>query len=126
MSIQLNHTVVVARDNQQSAEFMADVLGLEVGAPTGPFIPVTTANGVTLDFYTAPTHSEAFAHFAFLVSEEEFDHGLARLVARGVTYYPGPSLNRPGEINTHDGGRGLYFLDDSGNTMELITRPYGG
>jgi hypothetical protein len=43
-----------------------------------------------------------------------------------VVHHPGPRLERPGEINTHDGGRGLYFLDATGNTMELITRPYGG
>ena len=126
MSIQLNHTVVLAHDRQQGAEFLAHVLGLEVGPPAGPFVPVTTANGVTLDFYSVPGHTETLAHYAFLVSEEEFDQGLARLRAAGVTYYPGPRLERPGEINTNDGGRGLYFLDATGNTMELITRPYGG
>ncbi len=105
---------------------MADILGLEVGPPFGHFLPIELANGVTLDFYTQEGHREQLAHYAFLVSEQEFDHGLARLQARRVTYYPSPAMNRPGEINRNDGGRGLYFYDPSGNTMELITVPYGG
>jgi catechol 2,3-dioxygenase-like lactoylglutathione lyase family enzyme len=128
MSIQLDHTVVVARDARASAEFLAHVLGLEVGAPVGPFIPVVLANGVTLDFYSAPDPDDGarFAHLAFLVSDDEFDAAHARLEADGVTYYDGPHLNRPGAVNRHDGGKGLYFLDPAGTTMELITVPYGG
>ena len=105
---------------------LAGILGLEVGPTMGPFVPVSTANGVTLDFYSVPGHHEQLAHYAFLVSEEEFDAAFARIEALGVTYYPGPSMDRPGEINHHDGGRGLYFFDPTGNTMELITVPYGG
>lgn len=126
MSVQLDHTIVTARDNHASAEFLAHILGLDVGQQTGPFVPVVTANGVTLDFYTVEDHTETLAHYAFLVSEGEFDTSLARLEATGVIYYPGPHLDRPGEINHNDGGRGLYFLDPTGNTMEIITRPYGG
>ena len=64
-------------------------------------------------------------HYAFLVSEEEFDGCFERIQAAGVTYYPDPSLSRPDEINHNDGGRGLYFLDPAGQVMEIITRPYG-
>jgi len=126
MPIRLDHTTVAATDARASAEFLAAVLGLAVGEPTGPFTPIVMANGVTLDFYDADDATERGGHFAFLVSEDEFSAGLGHLEATGVTYYPGPFLTRPGEINTNDGGRGLYFLDPVGHTMELLTVPYGG
>jgi catechol 2,3-dioxygenase-like lactoylglutathione lyase family enzyme len=125
MSVELNHTIVHARDNRESAEFLARILGLEVGAEWGPFIPVTTGNGVTLDFAAVPAGSIATQHYAFLVSDEEFDAAFARLQQAGVTYYADPHLRQPGEINHHHGGRGLYFKDPAGHGMEIITQPYG-
>ncbi len=40
-----------ASDPHPSAEFIAVILGLEVGAPFGPFLPVDLGNGVTLDYF---------------------------------------------------------------------------
>jgi extradiol dioxygenase family protein len=125
MSVELNHTIVHSQDNRESAEFLAIILGLEVGAEWGPFIPVSTANGVTLDFASIPADSIVMQHYAFLVSDEEFDAAFERIRLRGITYYADPHLKQPGEINHHHGGRGLYFLDPSGHGMEIITRPYG-
>lgn len=126
MSVELNHTIVHARDNRESAEFLAGILGLETGAESGPFIPVTTANGVTLDFATIPAESITLQHYAFLVSEAEFDTAYARIKELGATYYADPHRKHPGEINHNDGGRGVYFIDPAGHAMEIITRPYGG
>ncbi|MEV0493551.1 VOC family protein [Streptomyces atratus] len=126
MSVELNHTIIHARDNRESAEFLANILGLEIGAEWGPFIAVSTANGVTLDFATIPTESIAVQHYAFLVSEAEFDAAFARIKGLGITYWADPHRRRPGEINHNDGGRGVYFLDPVGHAMEIITRPYGG
>ncbi|MCX4850080.1 VOC family protein [Streptomyces sp. NBC_00893] len=126
MSVELNHTIIHSRDNRESAEFLADILGLEVGEEWGPFIPVATANGVTLDFATIPEASIAMQHYAFLVSEGEFDTAYARIKDLGVTYYADPHRKHPGEINHNDGGRGVYFIDPAGHAMEIITRPYGG
>lgn len=126
MSVELNHTIIHARNNRESAEFLADILGLEVGAEWGPFIPVATANGVTLDFATIPEASIVMQHYAFLVSEPEFDTAYARIKELGITYYADPHQKHPGEINHNDGGRGMYFLDPVGHAMEIITRPYGG
>lgn len=125
MAVQLNHTIVQARDNRESAAFLAAVLGLEVGTPWGPFVPLATDNGVTLDFVSVPAESIAPQHYAFLVSDEEFDAAFARIEADGVGYYADPQLKLPGEINHHHGGRGLYFFDPAGHGMEIITRPYG-
>ncbi|MFD9013336.1 VOC family protein [Streptomyces sp. NPDC059558] len=125
MSVQLNHTIVHSRDNRESATFLAHILDLEVGAEWGPFIPVGTANGVTLDFATIPAESITVQHYAFLLSEEEFDVAFEKIRSAGVPYFADPHGRHPGEINHNDGGRGVYFTDPSGHGMEIITRPYG-
>lgn len=126
MSAELNHTIIHALDNRESAEFLAHLLGLEVGAEWGPFVPVVTGNGVTLDFATIPAESIAMQHYAFLISEEEFDAAFEKIQHAGITYYADPHRKQPGKINHNDGGRGVYFPDPAGHWMELITRPYGG
>ncbi|MEU7382426.1 VOC family protein [Streptomyces sp. NPDC042207] len=125
MNVELNHTIVHARNKQESAEFLADILGLEVGAPFGPFIPVATGNGVTLDYMADPEGPIAVQHYAFLVSDEDFDEAFDRIQQAHVTYYADPHMEQPGHINHRDGGRGLYFQDPVGHAMEILTRPYG-
>ncbi len=125
MPVELNHTIVHAHDNRASAEFLASILGLEVGTEWGPFVPVATANGVTLDFAAIPQEHITPQHYAFLISDEEFDAAFARLKEAGVTYFADPAGKQVGEINHNHGGRGVYFLDPAGHGMELITRPYG-
>ncbi|MGW8987506.1 VOC family protein [Streptomyces parvus] len=126
MSVELNHTIVHCEDNRESAEFFADLLDLTVGEEWGPFIPVVLANSVTLDFATIPAASITPQHYAFLISEAEFDSAFAKIQARGIEFYADPHKKHPGEINHNDGGRGVYFPDPGGHWLELITRPYGG
>ncbi|WP_217214010.1 VOC family protein [Streptomyces sp. AC550_RSS872] len=126
MSVELNHTIVHARDNRESAQFFAGLLGLEITAEWGPFIAVALSNGVTLDFATIPADHIAMQHYAFLISEEEFDAAYARISERGIEHYADPHRQQPGTINHNDGGRGVYFMDPAGHAMELITVPYGG
>ncbi|MFF7209841.1 VOC family protein [Streptomyces sp. NPDC008238] len=121
---QLNHTAVYARDRRLSAEFLAVVLGLEVGAPFGPFLPVELGNGVTLDYYEKRDEPVQSQHYAFLVTEEQFDAVIARLRAVGVTHYADPGHTEPGRINRLFGGRGAYFADPDGHNLEVMTRPY--
>ncbi|MFF4210051.1 VOC family protein [Streptomyces sp. NPDC001796] len=124
MSVELNHTIVAAHDKEASARFLADLLGLEVAPPFGPFTPVEIPNGVTLD-YMETTGSITPQHYAFLVSEDDFDVIFARIRGRGLRYWADPYHHRPGEINHNDGGRGAYFDDPNGHNMEILTRPYG-
>nr|WSZ97976.1 VOC family protein [Streptomyces sp. NBC_00857] len=126
MSVQLNHTIVHSKDNRESAEFLGRIFDLEVGDEWGPFVPVELSNGVTLDFATIPAESIVTQHYAFLVTEEEFDGIFQRIQDAKLTYYADPHGKRPGEINHNDGGRGVYFPDPSGHGLEAITRPYGG
>ena len=123
MSVELNHTIVRATDKQASAQFIAGILGVDVDDPWGPFMPVRLSNGVALEYVDA---AEVDAqHYAFLVGDDEFDHGFARIQDAGIPYYADPFLHRPGEINHLYGGRGVYFHDPDGHILELITRPYG-
>lgn len=94
VSVELNHTIVMARDKRVSAEFMAEMLGLEVGAPFGPFLPVTTVNGVTLDFADSDRDEIVSQHYAFLVSEDDFDVIFQRIQRAGITYYADPARER--------------------------------
>lgn len=126
MSVELNHTIVHARDNRESAEFFAELLGLEITSEWGPFIAVELSNGVTLDFATIPAEDLAPQHYAFLISEKEFDEAYEQIKRRGLAHWADPARSLPGEINHNDGGRGVYFLDPAGHYMELITVPYGG
>jgi catechol 2,3-dioxygenase-like lactoylglutathione lyase family enzyme len=124
MAIQLNHTIVRVTDKRASAEFLADVLGLPAPKSYGPFLVVEADNGVSLDF--ADDHGDVHPqHYAFLVSEAEFDEIFGRIEERRIPYYADPAAKREGAINTRDGGRGCYFADPDGHWLEILTRPYG-
>jgi catechol 2,3-dioxygenase-like lactoylglutathione lyase family enzyme len=122
MSVQLNQTIVPAHDKLAAATFLAEILGLEPATPFGPFLCVETDNGVSLD-YADHDGEIASSHYAFLVSEEEFDAIFARVTERGLRYWADPGHTRESVINNH--GRGFYFEDPSGHNMEVLTRAYG-
>lgn len=124
MAVELNHTIVAAHDRQASAMFLAEILGLPAPTRHGSFQMVETANGVTLDFADVDGGITP-QHYAFLVSEAEFDEIFGRIRARALPFWADPGKRRPGEINTHDGGRGMYFEDPNGHVLEILTRPYG-
>lgn len=124
MSIQLNHTVVHAKNQRESAEFLAEILGLDPPGRFSHFHVVQLDNGVSMDYMEA---SDTFdiQHYAFLVSDDEFDQIFGRIKERGMPYWADPYRTQPNAINTNDGGRGVYFLDPSGHILEIITKPYG-
>jgi catechol 2,3-dioxygenase-like lactoylglutathione lyase family enzyme len=119
----LNHIIVPAKDKNASAQFLADILGVQVEPPWGHFVPVRTSNGVALDF--VDSKDVRTQHYAFLVDDAEFDAGFAKIKARGIACYARPDKSGPGEINRYWGGRGVYFEDPDGHLLELITKPYG-
>ena len=125
MPIELNHTIVAARDAHASAAWFADMFGVAAPEHLGPFWQVTTANGVNLDFADASGDRLTPQHYAFLVGEADFDQIFGRVLDRGLDHWADPHRHHPGEINHHDGGRGVYFLSNDGHFLEIITRPYG-
>jgi extradiol dioxygenase family protein len=124
MAIHLNHTIVHTRDRWASARFLADILGLGEPKAFGPFVMVETDNGVSLDFMDTG-EDIASQHYAFLISEDEFDEVFARVTQRDLDYWADPGARHLREINHGDGGRGFYFADPSGHWLEVLTRPYG-
>lgn len=124
MAVELNHTIVWCNDKQASANFLAEILGRPVPRPFHHFLVVELDNGVSLDFMEK-AGKVALQHYAFLIGEADFDAVFERLRARGLDYWADPAKRKPGEINRHDGGRGVYFDDPNGHLLEVITRPYG-
>ena len=126
MTISFNHTIVAARDKRESARFLAELFGLPEPAQAGRFMAVTLEHGATLDYADVPDGEEIRPqHYAFLVSEDDFDAIYGKISARGIDHWADPRGEHPGEINHRDGGRGVYFPDPSGHHMEILTRPYG-
>ena len=130
MAIQLNHTIVQAYDKNTSAEFLARILGLGPPQSSGHFVTVEVANGVALDFdnvdndvrsvhYATKVHPQ---HYAFQVSDEEYDAIFERVRAAELVYYADPLRQHPGEINTRHAGRGFYFDGPEGHNLEVFTR----
>jgi catechol 2,3-dioxygenase-like lactoylglutathione lyase family enzyme len=124
MAVELNHTIVACPDKVEAARWFAELMGLTEPTPFGPFMVVELAHGLSLDF--ASTDQEIHPqHYAFLISEPEFDDIFGRITERGLDFWADPMKSRPGEINTDDGGRGCYFIGAGGHFLEILTRPYG-
>ena len=120
MTIVLNHTIVPARDKEASARFFARIFGLEYDGPMSHFAPVRVNDGLTFDFDT----DEKFEshHYAFMVSEPEFEAIFGRIKEDGVAYGSGPSNPDNMKVNERRGGKGLYFRDPNGHLLEIMTR----
>lgn len=126
MTVTLNHTIVHATDKHASAAFLTEILGLGPPSTFGPFLVVQVGD-TSLDFADDhATNGFQRQHYAFLVSEDEFDAIWGRIKDRGLTFWADPFHRRAGQINRNDGGRGLYWKDPDGHNLEIITVPYGG
>jgi len=123
MPIQLNHTIVHARDHLASARFLTDLFDLPSPVELGPFAIVPFGE-TSLD-YLSTQDDFTPQHYAFLVTEAEFDAIFGRIRARGLPYWSDPGRRNAGSINPWDGGRGVYFDDPDGHLLEIITRAYG-
>jgi extradiol dioxygenase family protein len=126
MPIAFNHTIVAARDKRESADFLAELFGLPSPVPFGHFLTVTLEHGASLDYADVSEGEEIRPqHYAFLVSEDDFDAIYGKIQSRGLQHWADPGRQRPGEINIRDDGRGVYFPDPAGHYLEILTRPYG-
>jgi catechol 2,3-dioxygenase-like lactoylglutathione lyase family enzyme len=121
MSIEVNHLIVPATDKELSARFLADIVGLDLGAPVSHFQPVQIGH-VTLDYDNATDIRPI--HIAFLVDDATFDAAYRRLMDAEVHTYADPGRSQPGKINHRYGGRGVYFDDPDAHLFELMTAPY--
>jgi catechol 2,3-dioxygenase-like lactoylglutathione lyase family enzyme len=124
MAIRLDHTIVPAKDKVASAEFFAEIFGLTVKPDVDHFAQVQINESLTFDFADEPAVQGH--HYAFHVSDPEFDAIYGRVKARGLTYGSGPFSHTDGRINHRRGGRGFYFEDPSGHLLEVMTVPETG
>jgi catechol 2,3-dioxygenase-like lactoylglutathione lyase family enzyme len=125
VAIQLNHTIVHSKDKRAAADFFVDLFGLPRPKAFYGFLDVDLSNGVTLAFLDAGDMEVQMQHYAFLVSDAEFDAIFGRIQQRKLKYWADPGQRDEGKINHHFGGRGVYFQDPSGHLLEIITKPYG-
>jgi catechol 2,3-dioxygenase-like lactoylglutathione lyase family enzyme len=125
MPVKLNHTIIHSNDKRIAADFFVNVFGLPAPKPFGPFLDVEVANEVTLAFLDADGMEVQMQHYAFLITEDEFDQIFGRIKEQRLQYWADPGRTQEGRINRHYGGRGVYFLDPSGHLLEIITKPYG-
>src|SRR5262249_16079156 len=106
------------------ALFLTEILGLPPPTVLGPFAAVPVGDNLSLDYMQADGEI-ASQHYAFLVSEVEFDEIFARICARNLPYWADPHKEQRDQINRWDDGRGVYFEDPSGHLLEILTRAYG-
>ena len=121
MAVVLDHHIIPVRDKDESASFLARILGLPYQGPKGSFASVHVGETI-LDFSTRTPVPRL--HYAFKVSEDEFDQVVARLRAEGVPYGSEHDGTYNGQTNERAGGRGLYFPDPCGHSWEVITQTY--
>ncbi len=123
ITIELNHTIVPASDKEESVRFYTHMFGFEYEGPMGHFAPIKIpSQSLTLDFENRTSFKPR--HFAFKVSEVEFDEIFGRIVDAGLVYGSGPGTPENMAINHWNGGRGVYFRDPNGHLLELLTRDY--
>lgn len=124
MTIELNHTIVPARDKDASARFFSRIFGVPYEPSGGYFAPVRVNERLTLDFDDDYSPGERFDvhHYAFHVSDEEFNQIFARVKEAGLAYGSEPGHPDNGKLNNWNGGKGVYFRDPSGHLLELLTR----
>ena len=112
MPITLNHTIVPSQDKVRAAEFFAKIFGLTYEGSHGHFAPVQVNDTLTLDYDDRDEFDSH--HYAFHVSEEDFDNIFGRVKAEGITYGSGPFNSEDMDINHRRDGRGVYFKDPDG------------
>lgn len=124
MTIELDHVIVSARDQVQSARQLAELLGVSWSERTlGPFSAVYVNSGLTLDFIQTE-ESFPIEHFCFRVSELEFDQILGRLQRAGIPYRSEVRGPVDHKVNTAYGGRMLYWNEPEGHQWEMLTVSY--
>ena len=123
MAARFNHTIIASTDPPRLAAIYRDILEAEDAPAWGPFVNLTIADGVLLQFATPPTEFPP-QHYAYLLDDAHFDRAYSTIVGSRLDHWADPQRSRSGEINNEHDGRGVYLLDPSGHYLELITRPY--
>lgn len=120
----LDHVILKVNDLDQSLAFYTDLMGFENAGTDGPFIVVRVSESFQIQL--APWGTPGSEHYAFAVSNADFDEIFERIKTAGLDY--GPSFDTVGS-NTgpgvESGARGdaptLYFFDPNKHLIEIRT-----
>jgi len=120
VSIIIDHVVIPAHDHEASAQFFAQIMGLDYAGPDRHFAPVRVSDTFTLSFMKA----DQFAgyHLGFHIGEDDFDLILSQLQTAGVPYGNDPRESTNLRTDHPFGGRGLFFVDPNGHLFEVMTQ----
>jgi len=124
MSVELDHTIIPARDKAAAAKLLAELLGVPWAPESfGVFAPVYVNDGLTLDFIGTDEDFPVY-HFCFRVGDAEFDAILARIKSAGIKFRSSVRGPMDGKISTDYGGRGIYWNEPEGHQWEMLTASY--
>lgn len=121
MTIMLNHTIVPAHDKEAAARQFAQLFGLTYSGVEEHFAPVKVNDTLTF-LFDDDTKFESH-HYAFHVSDTEFDAIFGRMKEVGLVYGSAPWSSDDRKLNEWGGGRGVYFRTSDGHLLELMTVP---
>ncbi len=122
MEITLNHTIIPSHDNVESAKFYERIFGFDFLKEWGHFAVVKANSTLTLGFMNKDSFTSN--HYAFKVSEKQFDDIFERIKKENIQFGSGPYSAKDGAINHDHEGRGVYFEDPAGHLLEIITEDY--
>jgi catechol 2,3-dioxygenase-like lactoylglutathione lyase family enzyme len=120
MAITLDHTIIPARDKIASAKFFAKLFGLKCDDPLGTFAPVRINDALTFDFDDRRQGFEVH-HYAFHVSDEEFDAIFGRVKDAHLPYGSQPWSREDMQVRHVGSGRVVFFCDLNGHLLEIRT-----
>jgi catechol 2,3-dioxygenase-like lactoylglutathione lyase family enzyme len=126
----LTHWSLRVNDLEASRRFYTEILGMEDGGPVGDHFHCVRFAGTNLLLTLMPQglqvsyRPEDRTHFAFSVSEEDFQRAARHAREWGVTVVPEAAINElDGDVEIRRRGtfvgRSFYMLDPSGNRIEL-------
>ena len=124
MGTYLDHTIVPARDREESVEFYSRILDFENIGEVARFLAVRVNETLTLDF--AQSDDFQSHHYAFAMEAEAFEAAFDRIRESGITYGDGPrdaeNMKGPGRSTGVKGvGKSVYFRDPNGHLLEIRT-----
>ena len=110
MAITLNHTIVPARDKEAAAREFARLFGLSYASPGEHFAPVKINDSLT--FLFDEDRDFGSHHYAFHVSDTEFDAIIGRVQEAGLAHGSTPWSAEDGKLNQPLGWRQGRVLPD--------------
>jgi hypothetical protein len=118
--IVLDHHIVPSRQRDESARWLADILGLPGPRHEGPFAAIDLGGATSL-FFAGWDQEVATQHYAFAVSVEEFDRIIDRLLDANIEYWADHTASRPSTVRRDATGKGVYFRSPDEHLLEVLT-----